>query len=117
MEKKKIVKMLNDLCCSECHCSFGEDSISIVRREDNFMVLQIVCENCGKSFGIAMLGINSVEIKDDNGVTKTKFSDEDLKLKIEEDIPPISYDDILDAHEYIKNLDENWKNFIQEKNL
>ena len=117
MEKRKIVKMFDDLCCSDCHQSFGENSISIIRREDNFLVLQIICENCGKSFGLAMLGINSVEIKDDKGIPITNFSDEDLKLKIEEDLSPISYDDVLDAHEYIKNIDENWKNFIQEKNL
>ena len=112
--KKKIVKMFDDLCCSDCHCEFAEDSIEIVRQEDNLYVVRIVCANCGKSFGLAMLGMNPVDFKNDSF---EKFSDDDLTLKIDDECEPISYDDVLDAHEYIKNLDENWYNFINEKKL
>ena len=112
--KKKIVKMFDDLCCSQCHSEFFEDSIEIVRQEDNLYVVKIVCANCHKSFGLAMLGVNPVDFKAD---VFNKFSDDDLKLKIDEEGEPISYDDVLDAHEYIKNLDENWYNFINEKKL
>ena len=30
---------------------------------------------------------------------------------------PITFDDVLDAHHYIQNLDENWKNFIQNTKM
>ena len=117
MEKKKLIKMFEDLCCSNCHNAFEEDAITIVREEKDFYVLQIVCNKCLKSFGLALLGNNPFEIKDDKNISTKKIKDEDLILKIEEDTPPISYDDVLDAHEYIKNLDKNWQNFINGKKL
>lgn len=115
MEKKKIVKMLDELCCSDCHASFDENSVDIVRKEENLYVVKIICSNCQKSFGLAMLGINSIEFKDE--IKQTKFTDEDLKFMLDVEDTPISYDDVLDAHEYIKNIDEHWQNFIKEKNL
>ena len=110
MKKETIVKMLDDMCCSSCHSSFDENSIEIVREEDNLCVIQIVCSECKKSFGLAFLGINSVE-------NKQKNSTDDIKFKIDEEVAPISYDDVLDAHKYIQNIDKNWQNFIKEKNL
>ena len=115
MEKKKILKMLNDLCCSDCRSDFDEDSIEIVRQEENLYVVRIICSNCNKSFGLAMMGLNSVKFKDE--IKQTKFNDDDLKFRIDMEDAPISYDDVLDAHEYIKNIDEHWQNFIKEKNL
>lgn len=115
MEKKKFVKMLDELCCSECRASFDEDSIDIVRNEENLYVVKVVCSNCQKSFGLAMLGLNSIDFKDE--IKQINFSDDDLKFRIDVEDEPISYDDVLDAHEFIKNIDENWQNFIKEKNL
>ena len=107
MNKKKIAKMFENLCCSDCKSDFDENSVNILRQEDNFFVINITCNKCHKSFGIAFLGINSVNMKDED------ISDNDI-LEVQETIKPISYDDVLDAHEYIKNLDENWQNFVSK---
>ena len=49
---KKIIKMLfSDMCCSVCKSDFDADCLFELRKEDNLSVLQVVCSNCGKSFG------------------------------------------------------------------
>ena len=73
---KKIVNMLfSDMCCSECKSDFNEDSLFVLRREDNLTVLQITCQNGPDA---------------------------------------ICYDDVIDAHNFFKNLDEGWEKYIPE---
>ncbi len=105
---KKIVNMLfSDMCCSECKSDFNEDSLFVLRREDNLTVLQITCQNCGKSFGIALLG--GCEEKD-----LSNKSQDELALQIQDGPDAICYDDVIDAHNFFKNLDEGWEKYIPE---
>ena len=54
---KKIINMLfSDMCCSECKADFTDDSVFVLRKEKNLTVIQVICQHCGKSFGIALLG-------------------------------------------------------------
>ncbi len=97
---KKIINMLfSDMCCSECKADFTDDSVFVLRKEKNLTVIQVICQHCGKSFGIALLG-----------------GCEEKKVKT----PAICYDDVIDAHNFFKNLDEGWEKYIPEnlkKNL
>lgn len=105
---KKIVKMLfSDMCCSECKADFTEDSVFILRKEKNLTVLQIVCQNCGKSFGIALLG--GCEEKIDNNTALS-----DAALQIQEGPDAICYDDVIDAHNFFSNLEDDWQKYIPE---
>ena len=102
MKKTTLRKLFSELCCSVCKHDFDENSINIKREEKDLLVLQIVCQNCGKSFGLAFLGTNAVEEKDDDA-----FQMVDCPL-------PISYDDVLNAHEFIDNLEKDWTKYIPE---
>lgn len=97
--KKKLKKLFENLCCSKCKTDFDEDSIEIMRAEKGLMVTHLTCKNCGQSFGVAFLGIESFEIKDSapESINGPK---------------PISYDDVLDAHKFIQNLDEKWQQHL-----
>ena len=64
----------------------------------------MICNNCGKSFGLAFLGISDIDLKE--------FEDKDLVLKMQEEAPPITSDEVLDAHKFIKNLDKDWKKYL-----
>lgn len=97
MEKKFRV-LFENLCCSQCKSGFDENSFEIKRKEDGLLVTHLTCQNCGKSFGIAFVGVSNFDVK------------EPLEIKPE----PISYDDVIDAHRFIKNLDENWKNYLKK---
>ena len=105
---KKIVKMLfSDMCCSECKADFTEDSVFVLRKEKNLTVLQIVCQNCGKSFGIALLG--GCEEKIDKNTTLSKAA-----LQIQEGPDAICYDDVIDAHNFFSSLEDDWQKYIPE---
>ena len=102
MKKSTLRKLFSELCCSVCKHDFKEDSIKVKREEKNLLVLQIVCQNCGKSFGLAFLGTNVIEEKEDDA-----FQMVDCPL-------PISYDDVLNAHEFIDNLEKDWTKYIPD---
>lgn|SRR5574344_447339 len=107
MNKKLINKLFSDMCCSECKADFNEDSVFILRNEKNLSVLQIVCQNCGKTFGVALLG--DCDLKESD-----KYSAKDLALEIQDGPDAICYDDVIDAHNFFKNLDESWEKYIPE---
>ncbi len=96
--KKNLGKLLSNLCCSQCKSEFDENSIEIKREEDGLIVTQLKCQHCGKNFGIAFLGFSEIEIKE--------------PLKVKQGPAPISYDDVIDAHRFIKNLDKNWQDYL-----
>lgn len=114
--KRKIATLFKELCCSVCKSDFDEKSVLIMRQEkkedEEMIVLRLICQNCGKSFGVAFLGISDFEMKD-----YKEIAEEDLALKVQAGAKPISTDDVLDAHKFIKHLDKNWQKFIADLDL
>lgn len=108
--KRKIATLFKDLCCSVCKSDFDEDSVTIMREEktpdEEMIVLRLSCNKCGKSFGVAFLGISDLNLKN--------YKEDDLVLKVQEGANPINTDDVLDAHKFIKKLDKDWQKFIKE---
>ena len=104
MEKHKLVKLFSNMCCSNCRHDFDEDSILVKRQDKHLMVLQIICSECGKSFGLAFLGTGAVDIKE-----------EDRPLEFQDCPLPISYDDVLDAHHFIDKLEKDWNKYIPDE--
>lgn len=98
--KKKIEKLFNNLCCSHCRNSFNEDSIIIKREEEGLTVISLECQKCGKNFGVAFLGFSDIDIKNYD------------PLEVQEGPEPINYDDVIDAHRFIKNLDKDWNKYL-----
>lgn len=111
--KRKIAALFKDLCCSVCKSDFDEKSVIIMRQEkkedEEMIVLRLVCQKCGKSFGVAFLGISDLDLKN-----YKEISEEELALKVQVGAKPISTDDVLDAHKFIKKLDKNWQKFIAD---
>ena len=95
--KKEIKTLFNNLCCSHCKNGFDEDSVIIKREEEGLIVTSLVCRHCGKNFGVAFLGFSGIQVKDKN----------DLVMEVQEGPDPITYDDVIDAHRFIQNLDGN----------
>lgn len=110
--KRKITTLFKDLCCSACESDFSEESVDIMREEktpeEEMLVFRLACQNCGKSFGVAFLGISDLNLKN--------YIEDDLILKVQEGAAPINTDDVLDAHKFIKKLDRNWQKFIADLN-
>lgn len=107
MKKLNIQKLFADLCCSNCGHDFDEDSVFVLREEEGLFVLQVVCPNCQKSFGVAILGMESISVKDKQ--------DDKLTLQVKDLPEPISSDDVIDAHRFIKNMDKDWQKYIPDE--
>lgn len=106
MDKSTLKKLFSGMCCNVCGHDFDEDAIFVKREEKNLLVLQIICPECGKSFGIALLGTSSVGVKEVNN---------DDALAFQECPKPISYDDVLDAHHFIDKLEKDWTKYIPDE--
>jgi len=100
--EKKLKILFSNLCCSHCKAEFDENSIEIKRRETGLIVTHLVCRNCGKSFGVAFVGLNNIEVKE--------------PLVVQDGPEPINADDVLDAHKFIRNLDEHWQDYLPKSN-
>ena len=100
--KKKIKKLFSNLCCSYCRNGFDEDSFTIKREEDGLTVVALQCSHCGKNFGLAFLGFSDIDVKDYE------------PLEVQEGPDPITYDDVMDAHRFIKTLDADWQKHLPQ---
>ncbi len=100
--KKKLEKLFDNLCCSQCRNGFDEESITIKREEEGLTVINLSCKHCGKNFGVAFLGFSGIDVKNT------------APLEVVEGPEPISYDDVIDAHRFIKNLDKDWNKYLPQ---
>ncbi len=100
--KEKLKVMFENLCCSYCKNGFDEDSIEIKRQESGLLVAHLTCQHCGKNFGVAFIGISNLDIKSE-------------PTEVQEGPEAISYDDVIDAHRFIKDLDEHWQEHLPKK--
>lgn len=84
------VKILfSGLCCSRCKNEFSIDSLNILEKNNDILICNLLCEKCGKDFGDVVFNFNRKAIIHS-------------PLEIIEGPPPISYDDVIDAHKFIK---------------
>ncbi|MBR1681627.1 hypothetical protein IJ707_07545 [bacterium] len=102
----KIDVMFKNLCCSRCKSDFSDESVRFLRKEDAMIVINLHCNRCGKDFGVAFIGTKNLNAE--------FFDREKTPLRMIEDLPPISKDDVLDAHKFIKDLDEHWTKYLPE---
>ena len=100
---KDFSLLFKDLCCSRCKEDFDENSVEIIREEPRLLVIKLTCQHCGKDFGYSFLGLNNLKVE----------KREDLILE-KNNRPNISSDDVIDAHIFIKNLDETWQKYLSK---
>ena len=105
MSTEEYIKlMFTHMVCSCCDHPFTPDCVEIIRIEGNCAVVKIECTTCHKNYGIAIVGIETVgadEAEQDNVLIP--------------DLPPITDDDVLEAHEFIDNLGSDWAKYIPDE--
>ncbi len=87
--QKDIKSLFSGLCCSRCKNEFTKNSIEILERDCNILLCRLSCEKCGKDFGEIVFNFN-------------RKADSHSPLEIIEGPPPISYDDVIEAHRFIR---------------
>lgn len=90
LNKTVINSLFSGLCCSQCKNDFSVNSFKILQKEGDILICNLTCEKCGKDFGEILLNLNHKAGKH-------------APLEIIEGPPPISVDDVLDAHKFIKD--------------
>ena len=102
--EKDLSYMLKNLCCSQCKIDLDGKSVKFLHQDKDYKVINITCRHCGKDFGTIFLKLT------DN----ISENIDDLILKDIRDKAPINTNEVIDAHEYIKEFETNWKKFIDE---
>lgn len=112
--------------CRHCDNNFTADGIELIREEPGMVVVRVACCNCGQPLGIALVGMSG------GGSQKAQHRSARSLPPIEEDIPypadwskndiqrlakgsRISYDDVLDAHEFFSSLGDDWQKYLPKK--
>lgn len=90
-DAKNLKYLFSNLCCSKCKNDFDPNSFELVKKEGNIMIVRVICNKCGKDFGQVILHINNKETNH-------------LPLNVVEGLDPITYDDVIEAHRFIKKL-------------
>lgn len=90
---KKFKKLFSNLCCSYCKNDINRDAFTVVRKEKGANVVRMVCPKCGKDFGLGILKIHE-------GVGQPYEP-----LEIVQGAEPITLDEVLDVHKYLRGLD------------
>ena len=91
-----IKELFNNFCCSGCKNEFSEESIEVIHQDGELMTIHLTCQKCGKDFGLGYLNIR----------------DGNEALEVQEGPEPITADEVLDAHRFIKELDKDWQNYL-----
>lgn len=87
--KELVNTLFSGLCCSRCKNNFSKNSFKILEKERDILICNLTCEKCGKDFGEVVLNLN-------------RHAEKHAPLEIIEGPPPIDYDDVIDAHRFIK---------------
>lgn len=91
LTQKNIKILFSNLCCSKCKNDFTQESISIKNIEGDILICNLTCEKCGKDFGDTVLNFN-------------QKSDKHNPLNIIDGPAPITTDDVIKAHRFIKKM-------------
>ena len=87
--KKDIKTLFSGLCCSHCKIEFTQSSIKILEKDGDILLCKLTCEKCGKDFGNVVFNFN-------------RKTEKHTPLEVLEGPPPISYDDVIEAHRFIR---------------
>jgi len=127
------------MSCRFCNESFHTDDVHLIGRGSNYFVVAIHCHSCGKHNGDAAVGVEHMNAADAAAEQLAQhFDSESLSLDdlieamarrfaVEDpELTPSDFErfalkdtiqdnDVLEAHEFIQQLDSGWMKWIPEE--
>ena len=91
INKNDFKQLFSNLCCSQCKNDFIIKGLNVIELSSDIIIANLSCSFCGKDFGKIILNYN-------------KKSKNHSSLEVIEGPPPITSDDVINAHKFIKNL-------------
>ncbi|MBI6546267.1 MAG: hypothetical protein HY692_05700 [Cyanobacteria bacterium NC_groundwater_1444_Ag_S-0.65um_54_12] len=118
------------LRCAHCNEAFTPDGVKLLREEKDYWVVKVHCTACNQPAGVAIVGVE-YESNESTGAraeygdlptltpnchtrARNVFSSRREEEKFAE-FPPITEDDVLDAHRFINSLGGNWMDHLPKK--
>jgi hypothetical protein len=95
--------------CRFCNQHYTADGIKLLREEPGSLIVKIACSVCGRALGVAIIG-TTTEGKRREVAYPPEWTRRDCAKFAPK--PPITYDDVLDAHEFFSHLDSDWTKYL-----
>ncbi|MBO9541342.1 hypothetical protein J7643_12200 [bacterium] len=117
------------LRCAHCNEAFTPEGVKLLREEKDYWVVRVHCTECNQPAGVAIVGVEyeSAEASAPSGEVSREASSQPQVSRVrgvfssrrEEEkfsgLPPISPDEVLDAHHFFANLGSNWMEQLPKK--
>lgn len=99
--------------CRHCSSRYAADGIELVRQEPGAYVVRITCSHCHQPLGTALIGLSNANDPFGQQPGKAEvpaYPGEWTKRDIDRlsGQPAISYDDVLNAHQFVQALGDDW---------
>lgn len=98
----QIQEYFTRMQCKHCNRPFTEDAVYMLKQDKYVTVVRIVCSHCKVPLGTAIISGKDIRFP-----TRTKSKPEGP--------PAITKDEVLDAHEFFKNLEGDWMKYLPKK--
>lgn len=98
--------------CRYCANQFSAEGIQLLREEPGVFVVRVTCKACGHPLGVAIVGAANNDVKKEKKLPGDWSRKDSARLN---NLPPISFDDVLAAHEFFSQLDANWQRYLPNK--
>lgn len=95
--------------CRHCANQFSADGIKLLREEPGVFVVRVTCQCCGHPLGVAIVGAAPTHHKKYAELPLDWTRKDASRLQ---HLPPISFDDVLAAHEFFASLDSGWQQYL-----
>ena len=96
--------------CRHCANQFSADGIQLLREEPGVFVVRVTCRSCGHPLGIAIVGAATATQGKKERKLPPEWTRKDAGRLSK--LPPISFDDVLAAHEFFSKLDASWQRHL-----
>lgn len=116
------------LRCAHCNEAFTPEGVKLLREEKDYWVVRVHCTTCNQPAGVAIVGVeyesadasapSSEPAREAAAAGQSRvrgiFSSRREEEKFSS-LPPISPDDVIDAHRFFNELGSDWMSRLPKK--
>jgi hypothetical protein len=106
-QERLLKQLLSTYRCQNCNRRFDRDRFGVVARHEKLWVVSAKCTKCHSQ------QMFWVSLKD--GVQPAPNEVTPLERRRLEALPQLSYDDVLDMHEFLSRFDGDFRNLFARK--
>jgi len=102
---RAIQEYFQQKSCRFCDKPFTSEGIQLLREEPGMLVVRVTCSCCGRPLGVAIVGTGA-QPSNGHADRPPEWTRKDAEKFANK--PAITYDDVLDAHEFVSGLGADW---------